>query len=187
MSSRTETREAADPVTSVAARAANMAGERAAVGWSPEQTVAWEGLLEVAARLRRRGEQAALAAHGDVTLGMLGVMGRLLRADAMTLQESEIAADMGRSLSRVSRLVDNLEGRGLVRRSACPGDRRAIHITLEPAGADLTRDVQGTVFEFVQASFFDALDDSEVDTLAAVFARLIRRTVGAGEPADGAG
>ena len=158
----------------VAARAANIAGERAAARWSPSQATAWEGLLEVATSLRRRGE-AAIAAHG-VSLGMLGVMGRLLRAEGLTLREGEVAADMGRSLSRVSRIVGALEARGLVRCAACPEDGRATNVTLTPAGAELTREVQADVFAFVQRGFFDALGEAEVETLAAVFARLIRAT-----------
>lgn len=177
--------EEADPVAAVAARAANIIGERAARSWSPQHAVAWEGLLEVGAQLRRRGERA-LTKHGDVSLGMLGVMGRLLRADGMTLRESEIAADMGRSLSRVSRILDALEARGLVRRSACAADGRATNVTLAPDGAELTRGVQGAVFDFVQGSYFAALSEREVETLSAVFARLIRALAAADEPPGGA-
>ena len=88
---------------------------------------------------------------------------------------SALATKSGLSLSRVSRIVDTLEGRGLVERRPCPGDARAINAHLTDAGLDLARDAQTTHFADVQGRFFDPLSADEVELLAGLFGRLAPR------------
>jgi DNA-binding MarR family transcriptional regulator len=141
--------------------------------WSTDRAAAWEGLLELAARLRR-GAEVELEAHGDLSVSMLGLMGRLITAHRLTLRQTDLAEAMGLSVSRVSRIIDILERRGLVTRAACPTDGRAINVTLSPGGLESTRAAQRAVFAFVEARYFAALSVDEVATLAAAFSRLIR-------------
>jgi len=115
-----------------------------------------------------------------LTVSMLGVMGRLARADDLTLRQTDIAGAMGLSFSRVSRLIDTLEARGLVERRPCPSDGRAVNVTLTTAGQALTRRAQDAVFAFVGERFFASLAAPEIATLADVFTRLIGRLDGAG-------
>jgi DNA-binding MarR family transcriptional regulator len=56
-------------------------------------------------------------------------------------------------------------------------------VTLTAAGLRLTRRAQDAVFAFVEEQFFEALDEDEIATLAAVFTRLVGRR---GADADGA-
>ncbi|HEX8754093.1 MAG TPA: MarR family transcriptional regulator [Solirubrobacterales bacterium] len=153
------------------ARAGYMLGERAERKWSEEQALAWEGLLELHGRLRR-GAEARLEQAG-LSVSALGVMGRLVGAPERTLRQVELAAAMGLSISRVSRIVDALQERELLERRPCPADARATNVTLTEAGLRLTREAQGALFAFVQESFAARLDAEETATLAAVFSRLL--------------
>jgi DNA-binding MarR family transcriptional regulator len=156
----------------VVARALYMMGESVERDWSPAQAAAWEGFLDLAGRLRRRAGDL-LKRHGDLSVSMLGIMGRLVPADDQTLRQTALAEAMGLSLSRVSRIIDILERRNLVTRRTCPTDARATNVTLTPAGAAATRAAQNVVYDFVRRNFIDLLSDEEIETLATVFSRLV--------------
>jgi DNA-binding MarR family transcriptional regulator len=156
----------------VAARAFHMMGPDAEDEWAGDEAMAWEGLLEVARRLRRRAEEMLIESF-ELSISMLGITGRLSRAPEPTLRQTALADAMGLSLSRVSRVIDLLEQRGLVERRACPTDARATNVTLTRQGGALTASAQRELFAFVRSAFFDALEPGEVETLAAVFMRLL--------------
>ena len=120
----------------VTARAGYMMGENVDRAWSPEHARAWEGFLELSRQLRRAAGGVLEPVEG-LTVSMLGIMGRLARADDRTLRQTDIAEAMGLSFSRVSRLTDTLEVRGLVERRPCPTDARAVNVTLTSDGQAL--------------------------------------------------
>lgn len=138
--------------------------------WSKPVADAWIGLLETQRRLTRELDVLLEATHG-VGLSELEVLGRLAAADGRRLRVSALAEATGLSVSRVSRLVDALERRGLAERRPCPGDGRAINAELTDAGLELARAAQADHFAAVQERFFDELSEDEVATLASVFAR----------------
>lgn len=173
-------------MAAVTARAGYMMGENADRMWSPEHARAWEGFLELSRQLRREADGVLEPVEG-LTVSMLGIMGRLARADDLTLRQTDIAGAMGLSFSRVSRLIDTLEARGLVERRPCPTDARAVNVTLTTAGQALTRRAQHAVFAFVEDRFFATLAAPEISTLADVFTRLIGRLDGAGAVTEGCG
>jgi DNA-binding MarR family transcriptional regulator len=156
----------------VADRALFMLGPGAERELAGTDTIAWEGLLEVSRRLRRGAEEALLEGF-DLTISMLGITGRLTGAPGHTLRQTALADAMGLSLSRVSRVLDRLEQRGLVERRCCPGDARATNVVLTDAGAALTGRAQSELLRFVRAEFFDRLTGDDVAALAAVFTRLL--------------
>jgi len=131
---------------------------------------AWVGLLETHKQLTRALDAELDARHG---LGLSGVelLGRLAAADGQRLRLSALAAESGLSLSRVSRIVDQLERRGLVERKQCDADARAVNACLTEAGAGLAREAQATHLAIVQERFFDRLEPGEIETLSAVFGR----------------
>lgn len=138
--------------------------------WSDTHADAWIGFLETHRAIVRGLDQELDARHG---LSMSGVelLGRLAAADDRRLRLSRLAADTGLSLSRVSRIVDALERRGLVERVPCPSDARAINAQLTEDGLGLAREAQATHFADVQRRFFDRLEPDEVALLARVFGR----------------
>jgi DNA-binding MarR family transcriptional regulator len=83
------------------------------------------------------------------------------------------------SPSGVTRLVERLEGRGLVERCAATGDARAVMARLTPAGAERWRDAGRTHLRGIREHFLSRLDADERDRLTALLEKV------AGEsPAD---
>ena len=142
--------------------------------WSDTQTSAWIGLLETHKALTRALDAELEAAHG-VGLSAVEALGRLAAAPAGCLRLSQLASECGLSVSRISRLVDVLERRGLVQRRPSPSDGRSTDAHLTERGMAVARAAQATHFASVQRRFFDQLGEGEVATLAAVFGRFAPR------------
>jgi MarR family 2-MHQ and catechol resistance regulon transcriptional repressor len=74
-----------------------------------------------------------------LTHGQLGVMEALLHLGPMS--QRDLGAKLLRSGSNVTMVLDNLERRGLVRRTRRKDDRRAVEVTLTAAGRRLIADL----------------------------------------------
>lgn len=159
---------------SVSDTCAFVVGDDGLASWSDLHADAWIGLLETTKRLSRALDAELEAEHG-LSLSGLEILGRLAAAGPRRLRLSTLAAETGLSLSRVSRLVDVLERRKLVRRASCPQDARAVEACLTAAGLTLARQAQATHFASVQRRFFDELSPEELATLAQVFNRFAPR------------
>src|ERR1700740_3176735 len=96
-------------------------GDDGLATWSDAHANAWIGLLETHKRLTRALD-AELEAEYGITLSALEVLGRLAAADGHSLRLSALAGGCGLSLSRISRIIDALEARGLVERREVPSD-----------------------------------------------------------------
>lgn len=138
--------------------------------WPQVAADAWIGLLQTQRQLSRQLDAELEARHG-LSLSALELLGRLAAATDHCVRLSILAEQVNLSLSRVSRIIDALQARGLVERRPCQMDARAINAQLTPAGLELARDAQRTHFAGVQQRFFDRLSPEEVSTLAAVFNR----------------
>jgi DNA-binding MarR family transcriptional regulator len=145
--------------------------------WTQTHADAWIGLLETHKQLTRSLDSELGAKHG-LTLSALELLARLGAADEREMHLSALAAAAGLSLSRVSRIIDALQGRGLVGRRQCRQDARAVHARLTDAGLELLRRAQATHFSSIQAAFFDQLDREEIALLARVFGRFAPRVEG---------
>jgi DNA-binding MarR family transcriptional regulator len=164
------------PTDNQAANCAYVLGDDGLATWSDTHADAWIGLLETHKRLTRALDAELEAEHG-LTLSGVDCLGRLAAAENRALRLSALATATGLSLSRISRIIDTLESRGLVERRSCPGDARAVNAVLTDAGLDLVRLAQASHFASVQERFFAHLDAGEIQTLASIFARFA--------PADG--
>jgi DNA-binding MarR family transcriptional regulator len=142
--------------------------------WSERHADAWIGLLETHKQLTRALDGELEAGHG-LTLSELEVLGRVAAADGRSLRLSELAAETGLSLSRISRIIDALQRRELVLRHPCSSDARAVEAHLTDRGFQLTCEAQATHFRSVQERFFDQLTPDEIETLAVVFSRFAPR------------
>lgn len=149
-------------------------GDDGLASWSDASADAWIGLLETHKQLVRALDAELEARHG-LSLSGLELLGRLAAAPGRQLRLSALAQASGLSLSRVSRLIDLLESRGLVSRRPCRQDARAVEAHLTDAGLQLAREAQGTHFASVQRRFFDQLQPGELEVLARVFGRLSPR------------
>ena len=146
--------------------------------WSDRHADAWIGLLETHRKLTRALD-AELEASYSLSLSALEILGRLAAAEGRRLRLSTLAEQTGLSLSRVSRIVDALEGRDLVRRRPCPADARAVNAHLTDEGVDLARRAQAAHHVAVQARFFDLLRPEEIAMLAEIFGRFAPRAAAA--------
>ena len=153
-----------------AASCADFVGDDGLARWSRIHADDWVGLLETHKKLTRALEAELEAEHG-LSLSGLELMGRLAASEGRLLRLSSLAERTGLSLSRVSRIMDVLEARGLVERRLCPSDARARNAWLTDAGLDLLRAAQVTHFAGVQRRFFDQLEPEEVAALATAFGR----------------
>jgi DNA-binding MarR family transcriptional regulator len=149
-------------------------GEDGLVTWSDVHRDAWIGLLEAHKQLTRALDAELEAEHG-LSLSALEALGRLAASAGRSLRLSELASACGLSLSRISRIIDALEARGLVERRDVPADARAVDGHLTDAGLELVRRAQGFHFASVQQRFFEQLSDEEIELLASVFSRFAPR------------
>jgi DNA-binding MarR family transcriptional regulator len=138
--------------------------------WSEIHADAWIGLLETHKRLTRQLDAELETAYG-ITLSALEVLGRLAVSTGRSLRLSALASSSGLSLSRISRIVDSLEARGLVERRAVAGDARAVAAHLTDRGLELARGAIRGHFESVRHCFFEQLSGEEIASLGAIFAR----------------
>jgi DNA-binding MarR family transcriptional regulator len=138
--------------------------------WPQVAADAWIGLLQTQRQLTRQLDAELEARHG-LSLSALELLGRLAADPEHCVRLSALAEQVNLSLSRVSRIIDALQSRGLVERRQCQMDARAINAELTAAGLELAREAQRTHFAGVQERFFDRLSPEEVATLAGVFNR----------------
>jgi DNA-binding MarR family transcriptional regulator len=150
-------------------------GEDGIARWADTHAGAWIGLLETHKQLTRALDSELETRHG-LSLSSVETLGRLAAADGRRLRLTALAGATGLSISRMSRIVDFLERRGLVERRPSPGDARAVDAHLTQAGLALVREAQATHFRSVQERFFDRLSPDELATLATVFGRLSPRS-----------
>jgi DNA-binding MarR family transcriptional regulator len=153
-------------------------GDDGLAAWSDTHAEAWIGLLETHKQLTRTLDAELEARHG-LSLSSLELLGRLAAADGRHRRLSVLALEAGLSLSRVSRIIDLLAARGLVKRQPCAQDARAVEAHLTESGLGLAREAQATHFASVQRRFFDRLKPGELEVLAEVFGRLSPRTAAA--------
>ena len=139
--------------------------------WREPFSGAWFGLLQASRQLTRELE-SRLDARVGLSLSGLELLGRLAAAESRRMRLSELAGATGLTLSRISRIVDAFEERGLVERQTCTEDGRATNAWLTEAGFELAREAQAAHVDDVQRVFFARLSTEELETLAAAFARL---------------
>jgi len=84
---------------------------------------------------------------------------------------SSIGADMVVRVPDVTRLVDRLEGDGLVERRRCPDDRRVVHVLLTAKGRVLVDRLDGAVAA-LHHEMLGHLSRDELDTLIGLLARV---------------
>jgi DNA-binding MarR family transcriptional regulator len=93
----------------------------------------WRSLLERHAKVSCALEKTLQSEHG-IGLSEFEILDRLVDANRGSYRMSDLTADIYLSQSALSRAVARLESDGLVHRSMCTDDRRAIFVCLTDAG-----------------------------------------------------
>jgi DNA-binding MarR family transcriptional regulator len=116
--------------------------------------------LVLAAKLFDRAVARLLAQHSDLTLPQWRVMSQLGLVDEATIRSMSETAAVDRA--EVSRAVQRLEQRGLVRRRPNPADRRSPLFGLTASGRRLYATVRQPIIDFV-GGITDPLGKRRVD------------------------
>jgi DNA-binding MarR family transcriptional regulator len=133
--------------------------------------VAWRALLNAHAAAVGAIERD-LAAAGRVPLTWYDVLVALSEAPGERLRLHELADRVVLSRSGLTRLVDRLEAAGLLRREACPTDRRGAFAVLTPEGAATLRQTWPTYAHGIATHFARHLTEAEAGTVATALERV---------------
>ena len=139
---------------------------------------AWRAFLNAHASVVAAIERE-LAAGGFVPLTWYDVLVALWEAPEHRLRLHELARAVVLSRSGLTRLVDRLEGAGLLRREPCADDRRGAYAVLTLDGEATLRRTWPVYARGIVAHFARHLSDDEARTLAEALGRVWAAT---GEP-----
>jgi DNA-binding MarR family transcriptional regulator len=140
----------------------------------PEKMAAWRAFLEAHARITDVLARE-LREVESLPLAWYDVLVQLQEAPGHRLRMQELAEAVLLSKSGLTRLVDRMEREGLVRRSACPDDRRGILAELTDNGLATLRRTSTTHLQGIDAHFASHLTGAEATELAIILRRLTDR------------
>jgi DNA-binding MarR family transcriptional regulator len=132
---------------------------------------AWGGLLHVYADLVPVLDREVRRATG-LPLAWYDVLLELNAAPDRRLQMGQLGEKVVLSRTRVSRLVDDLEGDGLVTRASNPADRRSAYAQITKSGRDRLRAAAPIYLAAIHEYFSRHLTERELDLLANVLWRV---------------
>jgi DNA-binding MarR family transcriptional regulator len=137
-----------------------------------DRVAPWAALLRVHAAVLPKLERA-LAAQ-QMPLAWYDVLLELNAAPDRRLRMSELGARVVLSRERVSRVVDELERAGLVRRERNPDDRRSLFAVLTPEGRARLRAAAPVYLEGIERHYTGHLEDEEIRVISAALGRVLQ-------------
>jgi DNA-binding MarR family transcriptional regulator len=111
---------------------------------------------------------AQLAEHG-LSLVEFEVLIRLARSPERRLRMTELAGQVALTTSGITRVVDRLERDALVRRQACPNDRRGSWAVLSEGGFDRVAAALPGHLELLERHFIGRFPPAELALLVSRF------------------
>ena len=90
------------------------------------------------------------------------VLMRLARSPGRRLRMTDLAGQTSLSTSGVTRVVDRMDRGGLIRREACPSDRRSSYAVITEAGLARLDEILPGHLELVQRWFIDQLTPDQL-------------------------
>ena len=148
-----------------------------------ERITAFGMLLEAHAAVTAQVNRELEATVG-MPINWFELLIRLSRSPEQRLRMSELAAQVGLSHSGLTRLVDRVIDAGLVRREACPDDRRGAFAVLTDTGAETLDAALSGHLESLERHLAGPLGPEGLATLTTLL-RTLRDAAWAGtRPAD---
>src|SRR5450631_4232851 len=132
--------------------------------FSPEELRAWRGLIRLRESARREIDRR-LREAGELTLGDYGVLITLVGAPDLKLRMTDLGARRMVSPSGITRVVIDLEDRGLVRREQDPSDGRGSLAVLTRTGLEALRKAQVIHHRVVRETYLGRLTPRELARL----------------------
>ena len=141
-------------------------------GLTPPEAVAWSAFLKVHVALAR-GLDADLRAEHGLPLADFEILSLLNRESCQPVRMAALADSALLSPSGLSRAIERLEARNLVRRDRCPDDRRGTLALLTETGARLVEAASVTHASAIRRRFLDRLSPEQLSTLAEAFGSVL--------------
>ncbi len=138
---------------------------------------AWQGLLHAHQRVMRILD-AELREEHQLSMADYDVLLRLARAPERRLKMTELARRVMMSPSGLTRVVDRLVARGLVRRNRTDGDARLMLAQLTGEGRQVLRTAAKTHLRGIREHFTGHLTDAQLRSVA----KALERIAGPHEP-----
>lgn len=134
------------------------------------EMAAWQAFLIASHLLERRIEEQLKSAAG-LTHPQFEILALLSAAPERRMRMTELARGVVVSKSGLTYQIAQLEKRGLVERTDCPGDERGVLAVLTEEGSrELERIAPGHV-EVVRRYLIDLLTPEELETITAAMSR----------------
>ncbi|MFF2315223.1 MarR family winged helix-turn-helix transcriptional regulator [Arthrobacter sp. NPDC058097] len=116
-----------------------------------------------------RAFDADLLREQDMSMSEYSALMHLSEAPDRRLRMSDLATTSSLSLSGMTRIVNRLEGQGLVRRERCATDARGFNAVLTDAGLQRLRAAWPTHLASVRRHVFNHLDSVDLPAITAAF------------------
>ena len=138
---------------------------------SPAEAQFLEAFLGAAAAVGRR-ISADLGQRNSITLSDYQALRQLAGAPDGRLRLQDLGHARSLSPSRISRVIDSFEQRGLIKRERSMDDRRGWYAIVTPAGRDLLERCEQTYAWSVHRHVLNALDPDTIRIITAAADRL---------------
>jgi DNA-binding MarR family transcriptional regulator len=132
---------------------------------SPAEEALWRSVMRIVRVILRELDSDLLKGAG-VTASEYTTIMILSEAPNRELRMADLANATGLSPSRTTRLVDDLQSRGLVTKTASSSDGRANVARLTPRGMAKLKAAWPVHLASVRRRFFDQLEPGSVDRVA---------------------
>lgn len=139
--------------------------------FTPSEAAAWGGYVSSHGRLNKLIEENLRRTAG-LSHAEYEVLMRLFRSDEGRLRIQALAADSVLTHSGTSRLVDRLEGAGLVERIEATEDRRGAYASITAHGRKHFETTARKHHTFVRKLFLQNFTEDELQTMASFWDRL---------------
>jgi DNA-binding MarR family transcriptional regulator len=149
-----------------------MSGTQEDPRWlSAEEQQAWRATVHLSQLLMRQLDRD-LNAHG-LSAHDYEILVELSEAPDTRLRMTELADATSQSRSRLSHQISRMEGRGLVRRDNCEGDKRGTFAVLTDEGVAAIRRVAPDHVEHVRRHFIDRLTPRQLEEVTDAFTPVV--------------
>src|SRR6202453_3411005 len=129
---------------------------------SPTEEVLWRAVMRIAKVIPRHLDSDLVRGAGLTASEYTTIM-HLSEAPNRELRMAELASATDLSASRMTRLVDDLQSRGLVTKTASSSDARGNVAKLSPRGMAKLKSAWPVHLTSVRRLFFDYIDSAAVE------------------------
>ncbi len=141
---------------------------------SAEQQRIWRSFLNGVARINERLD-TELRPFG-LDLGEYEILVHLSESERHLLRMSDLAERVRQSRSRLTHTISRMESKGLVKRVACPSDRRGVNAIMTATGYQLLVDAAPSHVESVRRALVDRVDPDDFEALGRAMEAVTRVT-----------